>query len=41
MRGRPAARVFELRSGKPLNTGVPGIFTWAGYHTVLCRCCRW
>jgi type VI secretion system protein ImpL len=25
-------RVFELRSGHPLNTGVPGIFTWAGYH---------
>ncbi|MBV9749299.1 MAG: type VI secretion system membrane subunit TssM, partial [Acetobacteraceae bacterium] len=34
--GGPAAgRVFELRSGKPLSTGVPGIFTWAGYHTVF------
>jgi type VI secretion system protein ImpL len=28
-------RVFELRSGKPLNTGVPGIYTWAGYHRVF------
>lgn len=25
-------RVFVLRSGKPLTTSVPGIFTWAGYH---------
>ena len=33
--GRPAARVFELRDGKPLNTGMPGIFTWNGYHTVF------
>ncbi len=24
--------VFALRSGKPLTTGVPGIFTYAGYH---------
>jgi type VI secretion system protein ImpL len=33
--GPAGARVFELRDGKPLNTGVPGIFTWNGYHTVL------
>jgi type VI secretion system protein ImpL len=30
--GPGADRVFVLRSGKPLNTPVPGIFTWAGYH---------
>ena len=35
MPGRPVARVFELRDGKALNTGVPGIFTWDGYHTVF------
>jgi type VI secretion system protein ImpL len=33
--GPAGARVFELRDGKALNTGVPGIFTWNGYHTVL------
>jgi type VI secretion system protein ImpL len=33
--GPAGARVFELRDGKPLNTGLPGIFTWNGYHTVL------
>jgi type VI secretion system protein ImpL len=33
--GPAAGRVFELRDGKPLNTGVPGIFTWSGYHTVF------
>ena len=38
--GPAGARVFELRDGKALNTGVPGIFTWNGYHTVCCRCCR-
>jgi type VI secretion system protein ImpL len=30
-------RVFELRSGRPLNTGVPGIFTWAGYHRTFLK----
>ena len=29
-RGRRGGRVFVLRDGKPLNTGVPGIFTWDG-----------
>jgi type VI secretion system protein ImpL len=33
--GPAGGRVFELRDGKPLNTGVLGIFTWNGYHTVL------
>ncbi|MGA9013561.1 MAG: type VI secretion system membrane subunit TssM, partial [Acetobacteraceae bacterium] len=33
--GPAGARVFELRDGKALNTGAPGIFTWNGYHTVL------
>ena len=31
--GPEAGRVFHYRSGKPLDTGVPGIFTWTGYHT--------
>lgn len=31
--GPEAGRVFELRSGHSLNTGVPGVFTWSGYHT--------
>jgi type VI secretion system protein ImpL len=33
--GPAGARVFELRDGKPLNSGVPGIFTWNGYHTIF------
>jgi type VI secretion system protein ImpL len=33
--GAGAGRVFVLRSGKPLNAGVPGIFTWAGYHNTF------
>jgi type VI secretion system protein ImpL len=33
--GPAGGRVFELRDGKPLNAGVPGIFTWDGYHTVF------
>jgi type VI secretion system protein ImpL len=33
--GPNAGRVFQLRDGKSLNTGVPGIFTWAGYHDVF------
>jgi type VI secretion system protein ImpL len=33
--GPAGGRVFELRDGKPLNTGVPGIFTYDGYHTVF------
>ncbi len=31
--GPGAGRVFTLRSGHSLNTGVPGVFTWSGYHT--------
>jgi len=30
--GPAGSRVFSLRDGKPLDTGVPGIFTWEGYH---------
>ncbi len=30
--GPGAGRVFTLRSGASLNTGVPGVFTWSGYH---------
>jgi type VI secretion system protein ImpL len=30
--GPAGDRVFALRSGKPLQSGVPGIFTWQGYH---------
>jgi type VI secretion system protein ImpL len=33
--GPSGSRVFELRDGKALNTGLPGIFTWNGYHQVL------
>ncbi|HVY16444.1 MAG TPA: type VI secretion system membrane subunit TssM [Rhodopila sp.] len=33
--GPGSSRVFELRSGKSLATGVPGIYTWAGYHNVF------
>ena len=37
--GEPgASRVFTLRSGQPLGAdagGVPGIYTWAGYHSVF------
>ena len=33
--GPAGGHVFELRDGKPLNTGVPGIFTWNGYHSVF------
>ncbi|HYZ61863.1 MAG TPA: type VI secretion system membrane subunit TssM, partial [Acetobacteraceae bacterium] len=33
--GPGAGRVFQYRSGKPLDTGVPGIYTWAGYHNVF------
>ncbi len=33
--GPGAGRVFQYRSGKPLDTGVAGIYTWAGYHNVF------
>ncbi|MDE2006680.1 MAG: type VI secretion system membrane subunit TssM [Rhodospirillales bacterium] len=33
--GPAGSRVFRLRDGKPLDTGVPGIFTWEGYHKVF------
>ncbi len=33
--GPGAGRVFQYHSGKPLNTGVPGIYTWTGYHNVF------
>ena len=33
--GAGASRVFALRSGKPLGTPVPGIFSWAGYHNTF------
>jgi type VI secretion system protein ImpL len=28
-------RVFQLKSGKGLDSGIPGIYTWAGYHSVF------
>ncbi len=33
--GPEANRVFELRSGKDLNQGIPGVYTWPGYHTAI------
>ncbi len=30
--GSAGSSVFELRDGTPLNHGIPGIFTWEGYH---------
>lgn len=33
--GAAANQVMGLRSGKPLSTGIPGIYTWAGYHDVF------
>ena len=33
--GPGAGRVFVLRSGKSLNEGLPGIYSWAGYHNVF------
>jgi type VI secretion system protein ImpL len=33
--GPAGGRVFELRDGKSLNSGVPGFFTYEGYHTVF------
>jgi len=35
--GPAGGRVFELRDGKSLNSGVPGFFTRDGYHTVFIR----
>lgn len=33
--GAAANNVLTLRSGKPLSTGIPGLYTWAGYHNVF------
>lgn len=33
--GRDAALVFVRRSGAPLNKGIPGLYTYAGYHEVF------
>ncbi|HEX4173531.1 MAG TPA: type VI secretion system membrane subunit TssM [Acetobacteraceae bacterium] len=33
--GPGSGRVFQLRSGKGLDTGVAGIYTWEGYHHVF------
>jgi type VI secretion system protein ImpL len=33
--GAAADRVLARRSGKSINTGMPGIFTWSGYHNVF------
>lgn len=33
--GPGAGRVFQLRSGRALSTGIPGIYTWAGYRNAF------
>jgi type VI secretion system protein ImpL len=33
--GAGSGKVFALRSGNSLNSGMPGIFTWAGYHNTF------
>ena len=33
--GPAAGRVFQLRSGHPLSSGVAGIYTWSGYRTTF------
>ena len=33
--GPGSGRVFQYRSGKSLNTGVAGIYSWPGYHNVF------
>jgi type VI secretion system protein ImpL len=33
--GPAGGRVFELRDGKSINSGVAGFFTYEGYHTVF------
>jgi type VI secretion system protein ImpL len=33
--GPAGGKVFALRSGHPLASGVPGIFTWNGYHKIF------
>ena len=33
--GAGSGKVFVLRSGKSLDSGMPGIFTWAGYHNTF------
>jgi type VI secretion system protein ImpL len=35
--GPAGSQVFALRDGKPLDSGMPGIFTWQGYHEVFLR----
>ncbi len=35
--GPGSSRVFQRRSGKGLDTGVAGIYTWAGYHNTFLR----
>jgi type VI secretion system protein ImpL len=33
--GPSSGRVFQLRSGRGLGSGMPGIFTWQGYHNAF------
>ena len=33
--GPGVARLFQLNSKRPLETSIPGIYTWAGYHDVF------
>lgn len=33
--GPGAARVFQLRSRRSLDSGVKGIYTWSGYHSIF------
>ena len=33
--GPGAGRVFQMRSGAAIDAGLPGVYTWAGYHNVF------
>ena len=33
--GADAGQVFERRSGKGLDQGIPGVYTWPGYHSAI------
>ena len=33
--GPTVSRAFQLKSRKPITSGLPGVYTWAGYHNVF------